>query len=99
MREKYNAIDHSDRESSYSGDQRRKSSSPQTETFAEVFYYKKQMNARTKMVIVLCDDEEIEGIIEWYDAGALKLSRVGEPNLLVLKHNIKYLYKAEDSKD
>ncbi|WP_352430433.1 hypothetical protein [Pyrinomonas sp.] len=69
---------------------------PPVETFAEVFYYKKQMDAHTPMVIVLQDGEEIEGTIEWYDRGAIKVNRKTAPNLLLLKHNIKYMYKAED---
>jgi hypothetical protein len=48
------------------------------------------------MVIVLTDGEEIEGTIEWYDRGALKVNRRSAPNLLLLKRNIKYMYKAED---
>ncbi len=48
------------------------------------------------MVIVLLDGEEIEGTIEWYDRGALKVNRKGAPNLLVLKRNIKYMYKADE---
>ncbi|MBT1654855.1 hypothetical protein KK470_29330, partial [Klebsiella pneumoniae] len=69
---------------------------PPVETFAEVFYYKKQMDAHTPMVIVLQDGEEIEGTIEWYDRGAIKVNRKTAPNLLLLKHNIKYMYKAEE---
>lgn len=69
---------------------------PPVETFAEVFYYKKQMDAHTPMVIVLQDGEEIEGTIEWYDRGAIKVNRKSAPNLLLLKHNIKYMYKAEE---
>lgn len=69
---------------------------PLNETNAEVFYYKKQINARTLMVIVLQGGEEIEGTIEWYDREALKVNRVNDPNVLILKHNIKYLFKAED---
>jgi sRNA-binding regulator protein Hfq len=48
------------------------------------------------MVIVLMDGEEIEGTIEWYDRGALKLNRRSAANLLVLKRHIKYMYKAEE---
>ncbi len=48
------------------------------------------------MVIVLLDGEEIEGTIEWYDRGALKVNRLDAPNLLVLKRNIKYMYKADE---
>ena len=69
---------------------------PPNETNAEIFYYKKQIDAHTLMVIVLTDGEEIEGTIEWYDRGALKVNRKGDPNLLVLKRNIKYIYKAEE---
>ena len=66
------------------------------ETNAEIFYYKKQIDAHTPMIIVLLDGEEIEGTIEWYDKGALKVNRKSAPNLLLLKHNIKYMYKAEE---
>ena len=69
---------------------------PPSETNAEIFYYKKQMDAHTLMVMVLMDGEEVEGTIEWYDRHALKVNRRGAPNILLLKHNIKYMYKAED---
>lgn len=69
---------------------------PPTDTNAEIFYYKKQMDSQTVMIIVLQDGEEIEGTIEWYDRSALKVNRQGAPNLLLLKHNIKYMFKAED---
>ncbi|HYE15522.1 MAG TPA: hypothetical protein VD968_13850, partial [Pyrinomonadaceae bacterium] len=69
---------------------------PPSETNAEIFYYKKQMDAHTPMVIVLLDGEEVEGTIEWYDRNALKVNRKGAPNIMLLKHNIKYMFKAED---
>jgi host factor-I protein len=74
----------------------RKRIPPPIETNAELFYYKKQIDAHTPMIIVLQDGEEIEGTIEWYDRGALKVNRKDAPNLLVLKHNIKYMFKQED---
>lgn len=74
----------------------RKRTPPPNETNAELFYYKKQIDAHTPMVIVLQDGEEIEGTIEWYDRGALKVNRKDAPNLLVLKHNIKYMFKQEE---
>ena len=70
---------------------------PPEQTHAESFYYKKQMDNRTLMVIVLQDGEELRGSIEWYDRGCIKLHRTEGPNLLVLKHNIKYMYKTEDA--
>lgn len=74
----------------------RKRIPPPMETNAELFYYKKQIDAHTVMVIVLRDGEEIEGTIEWYDRGALKVNRKSAPNLLLLKRNVKYMFKAED---
>ena len=76
--------------------QMRKRQPPSTETHAEIYYYKKQIDAHTPMVLVLEDGEEIEGTIEWYDRGALKINRRSAPNLLVLKRHIKYIYKADE---
>lgn len=76
----------------------RKKMPPPVETNAEVFYYKKQIDTHTLMVVVLQDGEEVEGTIEWYDREALKINRKSAPNILLLKHNIKYIFKAEDRK-
>jgi len=72
---------------------------PPESTSAENFYYLKQMNARTPMVIVMTDGEMIYGCIEWYDKACLKVNREGAPNLLIQKACIKYLYKAEEAVD
>jgi host factor-I protein len=69
---------------------------PPAETNAEIFYYKKQMDTHTEMVIVLRDGEEVTGTIEWYDRNALKINRKGAPNIMLLKHNVKYMFKAEE---
>jgi len=74
----------------------RRKSTPPEQTNAESFYYLKQMQAKTPMVIVLQDGEKIRGSIEWYDKHCLKITRVKEPNILLPKHNIKYLYKQEE---
>jgi host factor-I protein len=66
---------------------------PPEQTHAETYYYKKQMENKTPMVIVLQDGEELRGTIEWYDRNCIKLHRTDAPNLLILKHNIKYMYK------
>ncbi|MBI4912996.1 MAG: RNA chaperone Hfq [Acidobacteria bacterium] len=54
------------------------------------------MQARTPIVVVLQNDEKLRGVIEWYDKHCLKINRIKEPNLLVPKHNIKYIYKQEE---
>ena len=71
-----------------------KKSTPPDQTNAENFYYLKQMQSKTPMTIVLKDGETLKDIIEWYDKTCLKVNREGEPNLLVFKSNIKYMYKA-----
>jgi host factor-I protein len=77
------------------GGPRRKIAPPE-QTNAESFYYLKQMQAKTPMVIVLQNDEKLRGVIEWYDKHCLKINRIKEPNVLVPKHNIKYIYKQEE---
>jgi host factor-I protein len=68
-------------------------SAPPEQTNAENFYFQKQMQSRTAMVIVLLDDEEVHGVIEWYDKTCIKVNRVGAPNLMIYKPSIKYMYK------
>lgn len=71
---------------------------PPEQTNAENFYYQKQMQSRTPMVIVLRDGEEVHGIIEWYDKTCIKVLREdGGPNLMIYKPAIKYMFKEEES--
>ena len=79
--------------------QPRKKPTPPETTNAENFYYVKQMQARTPMVVVLQDGEQIQGVIEWYDKHCIKVNRVAGPNLLIYKPNIKYLYKEQDTQN
>jgi host factor-I protein len=66
---------------------------PPETTNAENFYYQKQMQSKTPMVVVLRDGEEIHGVIEWYDRTCIKLNRNGAPNLMIYKPSIKYMFK------
>lgn len=66
---------------------------PPETTNAENFYYQKQMQSKTPMVIVLRDGEEIHGVIEWYDKYCLKVNRNSLPNIVIYKPAIKYMYK------
>lgn len=70
-----------------------KKTAPPEQTNAENFYYQKQMQSKTPMVIVLKDGEEVHGVIEWYDKSCLKVNRIGAPNLVIYKPSIKYMYK------
>ncbi len=79
-----------------SGRGTRRKQAPPEQTNAEEFYYLKQMAAKTPMVFILTNDEELRGWIEWYDKNALKINRTNEPNLLILKHNIRYMFKEDE---
>ena len=76
----------------------RRKQSPPEQTNAEEFYYLKQMASKTPMIVQLVSGEELRGSIEWYDKSAIKLNRTGEPNLMILKHNIRYMFKEEELK-
>jgi sRNA-binding regulator protein Hfq len=74
-----------------------KKTPPPEHTNAENFYYQKQMQSKTPMILVLHDGEEIQGVIEWYDKDCLKINRTGgAPNLMIFKPSIKYMYKASE---
>jgi sRNA-binding regulator protein Hfq len=75
------------------GPQPHKKPAPPEQTHAENFYWIKQMQGRTPVVIVLTDGETLHGIIEWYDRDCIKLTRSGSPNLLIYKQFIKYVFK------
>jgi host factor-I protein len=68
------------------------------QTHAENFYYQKQMQSKTAVVMVLKDGEEIQGLIEWYDKNCIKVTRHGAPNLLLYKPSIRYMYKASEGR-
>jgi len=63
-------------------------------THAEVFYFQKQVQTQTPLVIQLEDGQELEGVIEWYDRCSIKLRLNNRQRALVYKSAIKYIYKA-----
>jgi host factor-I protein len=71
---------------------------PSDQTHAENFYYQKQIQSQTPVVVVMKDGDQIQGLIEWYDKNCIKLNR-GGVNLLVYKPAIRYIYKAGEVKN
>src|SRR5262245_66591974 len=72
-------------------------SSPPEQTHAENYYYQKQIQSKTPVVVVLKDGEEVQGFIEWYDRSCIKLNRGTSAHLLVYKPSIRYIYKAGEA--
>lgn len=60
-------------------------------TFQEVRYLERLVDDRVPVRVRLSDNSEIDGTIEFYDARFIRLTRQGEPNLFLFKHDIKYL--------
>ena len=74
----------------------RRKQAPAEQTNAESFYYLKQMQNRTAMIVVLTDGTELKGWIEWYDKNCIKIHRTDAPNLLLFKQSIKFMFKEEE---
>ena len=64
------------------------------QTFQEVKFLRHLIDNQVLVRIRLSDNSEVSGKIEFYDANFIRLTRTGEPNLFVFKHDIKYLYEA-----
>ena len=64
-------------------------------TLEETKYLRTLADRKCQVRITLDDNEVLSGVVEFFDSTFIRLTRVGEPNLFVYKHDIKYL--AEDS--
>ena len=67
---------------------------PPEETFEEAAYLKNLGEKQKPVTIKLLDGEVVKGWIEYYDKNMVRLTREGEPNLFIFKHEIMYI--AED---
>jgi len=70
-------------------------STPAEHTNAENFYYAKQIQQKTPMVLLLNSGEEVRGEIEWYDKYAIRVSRGNKPAVMIYKSAIRIMYKDE----
>jgi host factor-I protein len=63
------------------------------QTGEEVNYLRRLIEDRTPVRVRLSDNQEVDGVVEFYDTHFIRLTRDGEPNLFLYKHDIKYLYE------
>ena len=63
-------------------------------TFEEAKYLKRLIEHQVPVRVRLSNNEEVSGIVEYYDASFIRITRQGEPNLFIFKHDIKYLIEA-----
>ena len=71
--------------------QQGKSARAPEQTFEEAKYLKQLIENATRVRVKMEDGEEVAGIIEYYDQSFIRLTRDGEPNLFIFKHDIKYI--------
>ena len=72
-----------------------KSARAPEQTFEEARYLKQLIESATPIRVKLEDGEEVAGTIEYYDQSFIRLTRKGEPNLFIFKHDIKYIQEVE----
>ena len=65
------------------------------QTFDETKFLKQLVESKVPVTIRLGDNEEVSGVVEFYDANLIRVTREGAPNLFVYKHDIKYLFEEE----
>jgi host factor-I protein len=58
-----------------------------------VKYLRHLIDDRVPVRVRLSDNQEVDGVVEFYDATFIRITRTGEPNLFLFKHDIKYLYE------
>ena len=63
------------------------------QTFEEPKYLKRLTETGARVRLRLTSNEDVEGTIEFYDESFVRVTRPGEPNLFIYKHDIKYLYE------
>jgi host factor-I protein len=68
-----------------------KSARAPEQTFEETKYLKRLIENATPVRVKMVGGEEVSGVIEYYDQSFIRLTRDGEPNLFIFKHDINYL--------
>jgi sRNA-binding regulator protein Hfq len=63
------------------------------QTLEENRYLRRLVDGRSRVRLRLTSDEEVEGVIEFFDESFLRLTREASPNLFIYKHDVKYLWE------
>lgn len=65
------------------------------QTFEEAKFLRHLIENQILVRVRLRDNQEVEGLIEFFDQSFIRITREGKPNLFLFKHDIKYLAAAE----
>jgi host factor-I protein len=73
---------------------RRTKTPPPGETGQEALYLRSLSDRQVAVQIKLRDGETVRGWIEYFDDSMLRLTREGQPNLFIYKHQIRTISEA-----
>jgi host factor-I protein len=73
---------------------RRSKAPPPGETGQEALYLRSLSDRQVIVQIKLRDGETVRGWIEYFDDAMLRLTREGQPNLFIYKHQIRTISEA-----
>jgi host factor-I protein len=73
---------------------RRSKTPPPGETGQEALYLRSLSDRQVIVQIKLRDGETVRGWIEYFDDSMLRLTREGQPNLFIYKHQIRTITEA-----
>jgi host factor-I protein len=68
---------------------RRSKTPPPGDTGQEALYLRSLSDRQVVVIVKLCDGETVRGWIEYFDDVMLRLTREGQPNLFIYKHQIR----------
>ena len=69
-----------------------KKKAPET-TLREVEYWKDLIARQQAVRVRLLDNQEHTGTVEYFDLDMVRITRSGQPNLFLFKHDIKYVFE------
>ena len=69
--------------------QRRSRTPPPGDTGQESLYLRSLSDRQVSVAVQLRDGETINGWIEYFDDGMIRITREGNPNLFIYKHQIR----------
>jgi host factor-I protein len=73
---------------------RRSKSPPPGDTGQEALYLRSLSERQVVVIVKLRDGEAVRGWIEYFDDVMLRLTREGQPNLFIYKHQIRSITEA-----
>jgi host factor-I protein len=62
-------------------------------TLEEIKFLRSLVDNKKKVRVKMEDNAEVSGFVEFFDSTFIRLTRPGEPNLFIYKHDIKYLFE------